>query len=90
MISIPGAKGTRRLVLIHLRRLHGKLLWGASDHAMVYIHSGVEDIPLPDETFEIISSINNLGEWVDPIMYKSYVILKPTARSRHQPRRSRE
>ena len=36
----------------------GKL--GASDHQMTYIHSGSEDIPIPSNSFDIVTSINNL------------------------------
>tara|TARA_B110000008_G_scaffold269285_1_gene298366 strand:- start:7095 stop:7772 length:678 start_codon:yes stop_codon:yes gene_type:complete len=34
-------------------------LLGANDHSMLYIETGVEDIPIPDNSFDYVFSINN-------------------------------
>lgn len=41
------------------------LALGASEHAMTYIAAGIEDAPLPDGSFDIVSSINSLDHVAD-------------------------
>lgn len=33
---------------------------GIRDHKMTYVHAGVEDIPFPDQNFQMVASFNNL------------------------------
>jgi SAM-dependent methyltransferase len=46
-----------RVCIDPLSKQYGLL--GANEHSMLYIETGVEDIPIPDNTFDYVFSINN-------------------------------
>lgn len=56
--SLEWAVGSTTVCVDPLAKDYGKL--GANKHKAVYVHTGAEDLPFPDESFDIITSINNL------------------------------
>jgi SAM-dependent methyltransferase len=56
--SLEWAVGSTAVCVDPLAKEYGKL--GANSHKMVYVHTGAEDLPFPDESFDIVTSINNL------------------------------
>ena len=57
--SLEWAKtSVERVCVDPLARKYGLL--GADAHDMVYVQAGVEEMPFPDNSFDVIASINNL------------------------------
>ena len=57
--SLEWAKtSVERVFVDPLARKYGLL--GADAHDMVYVQAGVEEMPFPDNSFDVIASINNL------------------------------
>jgi len=76
--SLEWAKASvERVCVDPLARKYG--LFGVGAHEMVYVNSGVEDMPFPDDSFDVVATINNLDHVTDADMAMDEIarVLRP-------------